>query len=197
MLRRTPPLTRFEARLSVTLRLASKGDLRPLEWFGWFTPHRVLIEEAFARQVAGEVFMLLAIVGGFPIGQIWIDLTRKSSEGVGVLWALRVQPGFQGLGVATALIFQAETLLRKHGRPFSEVGVEPANDRARRLYERLGYVLSGSERELVRYVTPSGKRRTMKIDQCLFRRCLTEDSRDGTHVPHHSGERESPLAQAV
>jgi GNAT superfamily N-acetyltransferase len=175
MARRIRPLDTLDVRLSVTIRLARRADLRPLEWFGWFAPHRSLISEAFRRQTAGEVLMLVAIAGGFPVGQTWIDLTRKDAECVGVLWAVRVLPGLQGAGIGTALISQAEQLLRDRGRMISEIGVEHTNREARRLYERLGYVLHAREREIVKYVTPQGRRKTMHVDQWLLRRCLTPD----------------------
>ena len=87
------PIARFEAQVTVTLRRAREDDLPKLEWFGWFTPHRQIIHETFERQQRGEAIMLLAVARDFPVGQAWIDLTRKADEAVGVIWALRVLPG--------------------------------------------------------------------------------------------------------
>ena len=57
--------------------------------------------EAFQRQQRGEVLMLVAEANRFPIGQLWIDLVKKQEESIGIIWALRVMPAFQNLGVGS------------------------------------------------------------------------------------------------
>jgi GNAT superfamily N-acetyltransferase len=48
-------------------------------------------------------------------------------------------------GVGTVLIHALEERIRARGLPFAELGVDDASPRPQRLYERLGYVVSGSE----------------------------------------------------
>lgn len=165
-------LARFDARIEITLRLARRGDLRPLEWLGMFLTHRIFIEDAFARQRRGEVLMLLAVAGDFPIGQLWVDLSRKADAGVGVLWAFRVLPGLRGTGIGSRLLRCAEAQLRGRGLLISEVGVERDNPDARRLYERMGYAVSGVEHEVAEYVTHDGRTERVDVDQWILQKPL-------------------------
>ena len=146
--------------------------MRRLEWFGWFTPHRRILEEAFARHQRGENVMLLAIAGDFPVGQIFVDLTRKADESVALLWAFRVLPGFQGAGIGGSLLTLAESVAASHGHGQSEVGVALHNADARRLYERRGYRPHDMIRESVRYRTPEGSARVMRLHELVLRKPL-------------------------
>jgi len=47
----------------------------------------------------------------------------------------------QGEGIGTALILAAEYETRQRSVPIAGLAVDVTNDRARRLYERLGYAL--------------------------------------------------------
>lgn len=162
----------FDVHLPISLRLCRAEDLRPLEWFGWFTPHRALFEEAYDRQQRGETLMLVAHARDFPVGQVWIDLSRKSSERTAILWALRVLPGLQSSGIGTRLIARAEALIRARGFGWSEIGVERDNAAALRLYERLGYRIVGAQHHRVEYQTPSGEHDAMNIDEWTLRKRL-------------------------
>ncbi|HVX42028.1 MAG TPA: GNAT family N-acetyltransferase [Gemmatimonadaceae bacterium] len=162
----------FGITLPIAIRPCRADDLRRLEWFGWFTPHRALFEETFDRQRRGEALMLVAEARDFPVGQIWIDLTRKQSERTAVLWALRVLPGLQSSGIGSRLVARAEALIRTRGYAWSEIGVDRGNDAARRLYERLGYVVVGADHHYVDYTTPSGEHERMEVDEWLLRRRL-------------------------
>src|SRR4051794_24774579 len=97
--------------LPAALRVATRADLTALEWGGAFTHHRQLITEAFERQEQGEVLILVGDVGGVPAGQIWVDLSKRRSESVGVLWALRVMPALRCVGFGSRLIRCAERTL--------------------------------------------------------------------------------------
>lgn len=149
-------LDRFRMELEVIIRECTEEDLPRLEWFGLFTAHRGLIERAWRRHRRGENLFLVAEAQGFPVGQVWVDLTRKAAESAGLVWALRVFPLFQGRGVGTRLMGAAEQAMRARGVPISEVGVEKDNPGARRLYERLGYRVVSEWREEYDYITPEG-----------------------------------------
>jgi ribosomal protein S18 acetylase RimI-like enzyme len=170
-------LARFRATVGVIVRLCTREDLRALEWHGAFTHHRELIAAAFERQAQGAVLMLVADVGGWPVGQVWIDLTRRAAQGAGRIWALRIVPSLQGAGLGTHLLDAAEELLRRRGFAAAEIGVEPANAGARRLYERLGYRLAGRARETYAYTPPrrphgEAQREEVQIDEWIMRKPL-------------------------
>lgn len=166
------PESTFSFNLDVTFRYCRREDLRDLEWFGMFYAHRQLIEEAFARQVAGENLMLLAEANRFPIGQVWIDLAKKRAQRTGLLWALRVLPVFQGQGLGTRLIAEGEAILRNRGFSCAEITVEKDNPQAKKLYLRLGYKVTGSQVERWDYVTPEGQHVQGESDQWVLQKEL-------------------------
>jgi hypothetical protein len=67
----------FAITLEITIRESVAADLPCLEWYGLFSEHRELIQEAYRRQRNSEVLMLQADLNGFPVGQLWLDLARK------------------------------------------------------------------------------------------------------------------------
>lgn len=156
----------------VVFRRCEREDLRALEWFGLFTPHRTLIRNAFTRQQRGEVIMLVADMNGAPIGQVWIDLTRKSGEHSGFLSAVRVFPWFRGLGLGRRLIEAAEHVLCERGFARAEIGVEKENGPSLRFFGELGYHVTEPLREEYAYKSPGGIMRRVKVDQWLLAKSL-------------------------
>ena len=158
--------------LVVRIRECAEADLPHLEWFGSFAHHREIFAEAYARQGRGENLMLVADARGFPVGQAWVDLQKRKAESVGVLWAVRVLPLLQGLGIGSILIRAAARRLRERGYRAAELGVEKDNAGARRLYERLGYQLVGELREGYGYTAPDGVAVRHVVDQWILRKAL-------------------------
>jgi ribosomal protein S18 acetylase RimI-like enzyme len=156
----------------VRMRTCRAEDLPDLEWFGMYRHHREIFGEAFARHLRGENIMLVGELHQYPIGQAWIDLTKRRSEGVGYIWAVRVFPFLRGLGLGSRLMQFAEQVLRERSIFTAEVGVEKDNPDARRLYERLGYRQSGELSEEYEYTTPDGVRGWHHVDQWILRRRL-------------------------
>lgn len=164
----TEPLGRMTLTVDMTIRLCVESDLPALEWMGLFAPHRGVIREAFDAQQRGDGLMVLGIAGGFPIGQVWIDLARKRAEGVAVLWAVRTFHPLHGTGIGRHLMRVAERLLRERGIARAELGVERGNATARRFYERLGWRVTGTLHETFRFVTPEGRTAEEPMDQWLM-----------------------------
>lgn len=142
--------------LPLIIRSCQSTDLANLEWFGLLTEYRQPITDAFRRFQNGEVLMLVAEANQFPVGQVWVDLTKRREESIGLLWALRVLIPFQNLGIGTALITSAEEQLKAMGFRTSELAVEKDNPAARRLYERLGYRIVREDIETWEYTPPGG-----------------------------------------
>ena len=162
---------RYVVPLTVTIRECARDDLSALEWYGLFSRHREIIRDAYARQQRGENLMLLAVANGFPVGQVWVNLLRKRAESAGVLWAVRVYPFLQNLGIGARLLAAAEQALRDRAFAFAEVGVEKGS-RALRFYERLGYRRVGELREEYSFTTPDGERVSVPVDEWLLRKRL-------------------------
>ena len=169
-----PDLGRATLSVAMTIRLCVEADLPALEWMGLYAPHRAVIREAFAAQQRGDGLMLLGIAGGFPVGQVWIDLARKRAEGVAVLWAVRTFHPLHGTGIGRHLMATAERLLRERGIARAELFVERGNDSARSFYERLGWRMVRPANETVRFVTPEGQAMEERMDGWLMGKTLTE-----------------------
>ncbi|MDQ3810492.1 MAG: GNAT family N-acetyltransferase [Chloroflexota bacterium] len=161
----------------VVVRACRSDDLPGLEWFDMYRHHREIFRDAFARHVRGDNVMLVADLNDFPVGQAWVDLTKRRAEGVGYIWAVRVLPCLHNLGIGTLLMRGAERVLRARKIGVAEVGVEKDNADARRLYERLGYAFCGELSEEYGYTTPDGVRGRHLVDQWILRKRL--DPHDG------------------
>jgi ribosomal protein S18 acetylase RimI-like enzyme len=164
--------SRFSLELQLEIRQCARQDLPQLEWFGLYTEHRQLIQEAFRRQQAGEVIMLVADLDGFPVGQAWLDLSARAADSVGVIWALRVIPVLRNHGIGTQLMIAAERLLSERGYRWSELTVDQDEPRACRLYERLGYRSAGSSEGLLSYTTPDESMVTLNLQLWILRKRL-------------------------
>lgn len=127
--------------LRMVIRECDESDLDMLDACRVSNLDREVIEATFQAAQRGEAVMLVAEVNGTPIGQVWLDLARKSLDNAGLLWALRVVPYLRNLGIGTKLIRAAERTLRNLGFVQIDLTVEKANYPARRLYRRLGYIL--------------------------------------------------------
>ena len=123
------------AGVPIWIRPCRAEDLPELEWCGAYREQRELAERTFAAMERGAQLMWVADVGGFPIGQIWVDLSRDR------LWAARVFPALRGRGIGSRLARVAERELGARGRPTASVAVEVENTAALRFWMREGYRL--------------------------------------------------------
>ena len=162
---------RFDLRSGAVIRPAVRADLPGLEWNGEFWAHRALIHDAFERQQLDEVLMLTADVRGSPLGQVWVDFTRKPDAAV--FWALRVHTSVQRLGLGAHLIHAAEVEAAERGFDTMELAVDPHNAAARRLYHRLGYADVGEETSRTRFQRPDGVEECMTDTHLLMRKALS------------------------
>jgi GNAT superfamily N-acetyltransferase len=158
-------------QVPVEFRLCTEEDLSALEWMGLHTTQREIIRATFDAQQCGDALMLLAISGGFPVGQVWLDFAREGGAKRPLLWAMRVFPPLQCRGIGGALMRRAEALAQSRGAEEIELGVERENEGARRFYERLGYQPAGSSIEEVKFMF-EGQPMQMTVDQQVMRKRL-------------------------
>jgi ribosomal protein S18 acetylase RimI-like enzyme len=168
----TPILRRAAVHLDFAIRPCREPDLEALEWMGLHTPNRETIRNAFERHRRGDEVMLVADANGFPVGQVWIDLTRKRHQGTALLWSVRVFPPLRNLGIGRELLAAAESVIRAHGLWRAELGVERANPDARRFYERAGYRLAGRAVDSYTFMTPQGVPTRASRDQWILAKDL-------------------------
>lgn len=79
-------------------------------------------------------------VGGQPAGRLWLERRPETLHIV----ELQLLPEAQGRGIGTAVVQQVIEQGARQGVPIT-LSVVPANPGARRLYERLGFEVSGYE----------------------------------------------------
>ena len=136
----------IDLTLDVTIRAAIKSDIPKLEWHGQYSHFRKMFQRAYREQLRGRRLILVAEKDDFPIGHIFIQFVGSSgqiADGVerAYLYSFRVMEQFQRRGIGTRLLQEAQTLLRKRGYRTAIIAVAKHNQGARRLYERLGYIL--------------------------------------------------------
>jgi ribosomal protein S18 acetylase RimI-like enzyme len=96
------------------------------------------------RAERGEVdYLAVCTPSGQPVGFGAVDYLKP--PGGATLYQLSVIEPLQSCGIGTVLIQALEECIRARGIPFAELGVDDASTRPQRLYERLGYAVTGSE----------------------------------------------------
>ena len=171
----TSMIDQLTINLPIIIRTCRENDLSDLEWFGLLTEYRQTIRNAFQRYQKGEIIMLIAETNHFPIGQVWIDLTKRREQSIGFLWSLRVFIPFQNLGIGTRLIASAERQLKTQRFRISELSVEKDNPHAQRLYERLGYQVVRDNIEEWEYTPPNGKLVHVRNDEWILHKSLVDE----------------------
>jgi len=132
--------------LPLEIRPLRAGDLEDLEW----DSAQVLGVESLRRSLAEQgdlIVHLVALVNDRPVARLSLDFGRKAGHGVVHLWGFAVLPALQRLGIGTAMIRAAESLIAAapRGAMTVEIGVDDWNHDAARLYRRLGYRDAGLE----------------------------------------------------
>lgn len=129
------------------IRLLLPSDLRELEWHGG-PDLRSFYEEMWRLHERGEATVLVAEFNRYPVGQLVIHWSGKPGHlGFPDQQSLRVHPAFRGMGLGTALIEASEYTVRQAGHAKIGLSVNVLNDKARKLYERLGYTVIGEAYE--------------------------------------------------
>jgi ribosomal protein S18 acetylase RimI-like enzyme len=100
------------------------------------------IDHRWRELESGEREMLVAEVEGRPGGSVSMNV-HDDVPGLIHLFALDVAPAQQRRGIGTALIQRVEEHAVSRGMAGVWLDVEIVNEDARRLYERLGYMVEG------------------------------------------------------
>ena len=133
------------------------SDIKPatLGWTGG-PLHLNSVRRALQRVKSGEVeMMVIRAPNGIPIAKGGIDY--EVNPGSGTIWQLVSHPELKGLGTGTMLIKAMEKKMLKRGVPTAMMGVETWNERAKKLYERLGYKVVGTKQETWKELDKDGK----------------------------------------
>lgn len=147
------------------IRQAEKDDLPALEWDGEYTHFRRLYADTFSMVQQGNAIMWLAEINGSGlIGQCFVSLKGNRPEladGISraYLYGFRIRPVFRNQGIGTQMMNTIEEDLRARGFRQATLNVGLDNQDARRFYNRLGYLIVGSEPGYWSFIDDKGKRR--------------------------------------
>lgn len=150
------------------IRTAEEDDLAWLGPPAAVADFRSALRQAWQRRARGEVVVLVAEAGGRPAGRVFVDVRRRPAY----LWSLAVAPALRGGGVGSALLAEAERVAAEAGADAIELGVGFDNDRARALYERLGYAEAGTVVDEWVDVQADGRAVEVRETCCLLRKAL-------------------------
>ena len=85
-----------------------------------------------------EITVVVAEVGGRFVGQIVVTPRRMRSKHVGFL-GIALKDGCREIGIGTELMKEAETQSRQLGLEILNLEVFATNERAKHVYEKVGY----------------------------------------------------------
>ena len=153
-----------DSREPIRIRYATVEDLKALEWGGEYAHYSRLFRRAIEEAQHGRRVLLLAEIEKQLIGQIFVQLSIRSSfssKGVpsGYLYAFRVKPPYRNRGVGSRLLDEAEENLAARGFGRAVISVAKSNFAARRLYERAGYTVFTDDPGYWSYVDHKGQLR--------------------------------------
>lgn len=107
------------------------------------------LTEFFASAAPGSTLLVAEAEGEGPLGFVYLERVQDyfSLEEHGHVGILAVAEGAEGRGVGSLLLQSAEAWARERGYRRLSLNVFAANERARAVYDRLGYTV-----ETLRYV---------------------------------------------
>jgi ribosomal protein S18 acetylase RimI-like enzyme len=149
----------------ISIRQVIQKDLSGLEWEGEYTHFRRLYTEAFRRAEKGEAVLWVAEINGSGlIGQLFVHLESQRLELANgqtraYIYGFRVRPLYRGRGIGTRMLEVAENDLIRRGFQKVVLNVGRENHEARRLYERTGYTIIGTDPGRWSYLDESGNLR--------------------------------------
>jgi len=149
-MRINPPGPTFDPA-DLVIRPVAGSDLPALEWDGEYTKYRRMYANLHRNTKTGRTLMwMIETPQGDLVGQAFVMLSsneREAADGISraYVFAFRVKPEWRNLGVGTRLMHFVEADLVKRGFTYITLNVARDNPGARRLYERLGYQVTGTK----------------------------------------------------
>lgn len=146
----------------LSIRPVTKADLPALEWDGEYWMYREMYADLYRNCQAGRTLMWVVVEpGGELIGQAFVMLKsgeRDAADGEerAYVFSFRVKSGWRNQGIGAFLMRFIEEDLRQRGFKLVTLNVAKENQAARRLYERLGYRVTGSRPGTWSFRDPDG-----------------------------------------
>lgn len=138
-------ISQYNIEQRYIIRIAQEEDLPNLEWFGSLKKFRKLIRATFEEQKESKKLMLVAEINNFPVAQLWLHLDEHQHKELAdgktraLFYALRTLEPFQGRGIGSKLLQEAEKIAAQFGFKYVTIGVAKENGRALKLYLQQGF----------------------------------------------------------
>ncbi len=164
----------------LVVRQVLKADLPGLEWEGEYAHFRRLYAEAYHRSEMGEAVLWVAEMHGMLIGQLFVHLDHRreeytNSELRAYIYGVRVRPAYRRKGIGSYMLQVTEGDLLRRGYRKASLNVGQDNPDARRLYERKGYSVVGSDPGRWSYIDHEGKLRDVVEPAWRMEKLLVKD----------------------
>lgn len=128
----------------VRVRALQENDLLKLEWHGG-EDLRSFYQRQWEHHQAKFVLVIVADFNNYPIAQSAIHwLGKPTHPQIPDIQSVRVMEAFQGQGIGSRLLKTCESIVRAQGYSLVSLAVALENGGAKRLYERLGYRVTGT-----------------------------------------------------
>jgi ribosomal protein S18 acetylase RimI-like enzyme len=166
---------------ALIVRQVTKADLPGLEWEGEYTHFRRLYTEAYHRAELSEAVLWVAELRGRLIGQLFVHLERRqyersNGEMRAYIYGFRVRPAYRSQGIGSHMLEMVEADLLRRGYRKVSLNVGQDNQAARRLYERKGYSVVGSDPGRWSYLDHEGNLREVVEPAWRMEKMLGEGS---------------------
>ncbi len=153
---------------SILIRHLAESDLPALEWEGEYSHLRKVYAQNFYNMQNGNGIIWVAksedkrLVGQAFI--LLISSNKEVADGIhrAYLFSFRIRPELRDQGLGSVLMDVVEKDLLGRGFNTLRLNVARNNIRARKLYERLGYRVMGSDPGLWSYEDQFGEWHTIK-----------------------------------
>ena len=163
------------------IRRVTRDDLPGLEWEGEYWKFREMFADLFYNTTIGRTLMWVVVAPwGELIGQAFVMLKsseRDAADGKSraYVFSFRVKSAWQNQGIGTHLMRFVEDDLCQRGFKCVTLNVAKENQDALRLYQRLGYQVTGSRPGIWSYRDPNGVVHRVKEPAWRMMKCLQGD----------------------
>ena len=151
----------------IHIRQAREADLPGMEWDGEYAHFRRLYRQHYQNSRGGNTLIWVAEnQEGKIVGQVFLLLLSaypEMADGIhrAYMFSFRIRPEYRNNGLGGHVIRFLEEYLLGRGFDTMRINVGKANEEARKLYEKHGYRIIGTEEGRWRYQDQFGNYQTV------------------------------------
>jgi len=133
----------FELTATLKVREVEPDDVQWLHYYCFPTVPEKEVEEELASDIEkmekGEVHRLVAIAGGYPIGNIRLEFNKYGEPELAQVEDLAVAPPFRGLDIADRLMECISNIASEKGVKVLQVQLQRSDSRVVNYYTEQGF----------------------------------------------------------